>query len=360
MLNDFSGSPKVLEGVLEGLMESGMDVELFTSSGGVLDRLPPSPLLRRHPIGYTFNERNLPLSFLKFLYANSRYFFRALGRKKESGSIFYINTIMPFGAALGAKLRGNRVVYHCHEYAYSKGVHYRLFSRIMEWVADDIICVSAHQASSLKRRKGVRVIANSLDPEFVERLKPDADKAFERRTVLMVCSLRSYKGIEEFARLADRMPDVRFELVANDTERTVAAFAARKEFSRIANLSFHPRTADVAEYYNRASVVVNLSNTQKFTETFGMTVIEAKAAGLPAIVPPRGGIADLVEEGKNGYHIGVERLEEVRERLREMLDDRELYRRLSREALADAKRFRRDEAIRAIRAVIEKNSLREG
>lgn len=50
-------------------------------------------------------------------------------------------------------------------------------------------------------------------------------------------------------------------------------------------------------YYRAADIFIMLS---KF-DTFGMVVLEAMAAGLPAIVSPNVGAKDLVQEGINGF-----------------------------------------------------------
>jgi UDP-glucose:(heptosyl)LPS alpha-1,3-glucosyltransferase len=52
-------------------------------------------------------------------------------------------------------------------------------------------------------------------------------------------------------------------------------------------------------YYRAADMFIMLS---KF-DTFGMVVLEAMAAGLPAIVSPNVGAKDLVEDGVNGFVI---------------------------------------------------------
>ena len=69
------------------------------------------------------------------------------------------------------------------------------------------------------------------------------------------------------------------------------------------DLIVYPRQADVAEFYNGASLVLNLSDKDRFIETFGLTALEAMSAGLPVIVPTVGGIAELVEDSVNGYKI---------------------------------------------------------
>ena len=39
LFNDYSGSPKVLKMVLQGILDKGYEVDLITSKGGVLDEL---------------------------------------------------------------------------------------------------------------------------------------------------------------------------------------------------------------------------------------------------------------------------------------------------------------------------------
>lgn len=55
LFNDYSGSPKVLKRVLEGLLEKGYPVDLVTSGGGVLDELIGKPGFRKHGYRYRFS-----------------------------------------------------------------------------------------------------------------------------------------------------------------------------------------------------------------------------------------------------------------------------------------------------------------
>lgn len=54
------------------------------------------------------------------------------------------------------------------------------------------------------------------------------------------------------------------------------------------------RQRDVIKFYNKATVVLNLTDKTQAIETFGMTPLEAMSCGLPVIVPTIGGIAELV------------------------------------------------------------------
>lgn len=62
------------------------------------------------------------------------------------------------------------------------------------------------------------------------------------------------------------------------------------------NIKILSRQTDVSTFYNKASVVLNLSDKRQFVETFGLTALEAMSAGLPVIVPTEGGIAEIVDD----------------------------------------------------------------
>ena len=63
------------------------------------------------------------------------------------------------------------------------------------------------------------------------------------------------------------------------------------------------------------------------------------ALGLPVIVPTVGGVADLVDDGVNGYKIDVQQLEDIKMRIISILTDDEIYASLSRNAIALSKKY---------------------
>ncbi len=92
------------------------------------------------------------------------------------------------------------------------------------------------------------------------------------------------------------------------------------------------RQDDVVSLYNEASLVLNLSDKHKFIETFGLTALEAMSAGLPVIVPTEGGIAEMVEDGENGYKIDVQYLEKIEAHIKYLLSDRNRYQQMATNA----------------------------
>jgi L-malate glycosyltransferase len=133
------------------------------------------------------------------------------------------------------------------------------------------------------------------------------------KNVLMVCSLKAYKGINEFVNLAKINSNLNFEMVINETQMKIDKYFT--SFNLSANLKIFPKQLNVHPFYQRADVVLNLTRVDLLNETFGLTVIEAMAYGLPVIVPTIGGIAELVQDGVNGFKVDSRNTTELNEKL---------------------------------------------
>lgn len=220
LYNDYSGSPKVLKTVLEGVLAKGYHVDLISSKGGILDELSHPNLKRRFTYCYRFS-RNPAITMFRYVLVQMYTFLVSLRYLFDKDIVFYINTILPAGPATAGWMMRKKVVYHYHENAFVKGTFYRVLAWWMQRIADRIICVSAYQASFLKRQNGITVVPNALPKEFVDRLKPNMEEAFARKTVLMLSSLKEYKGTREFIHLASELPQYKFVLVINDSQENV-------------------------------------------------------------------------------------------------------------------------------------------
>lgn len=350
LFNDYSGSPKVLKMVLEGLLKKGYKVDLISSEGGVLDELLRYENLRKHSYSYKFSN-NAALTMLRYSLVQLYTFFLSFRWLFSKDTVFYINTLLPVGPALAGRIMGKRVVYHYHENAFAKGIFYKSLAKGMQKLADRIICVSKYQASFLKRTHGVTVIPNALPKEFTDKLIHAADAAFDRKTVLMLSSLKDYKGTREFIQLSQKLPEYKFVLVINDTQENIDKYLYDSDLinvSRESNLTIYARQKNVVPFYNSTSLVINLTNSRLAVETFGLTPLEAMSAGVPVIVPTVGGIAEMVEDGKNGYKIDVQDLEKIEAHIKLLLSDRDLYQQMATNALKYSHSFSEESMISRI------------
>lgn len=334
LYNDYSGSPKVLRNVLEGLLNREYAINIITSdTNGVLDELKGNNHIRYEYFHYSPCKNKIVWAF-SLIYAQTCLFFKAL--KYRSCPVFYINTIMPMGAALAGKLLGKRIIYHYHENAFIKSTFYRFLYKVMLLIADEIICVSNYQRSFLPHGHNISVVYNALPTSFIKKLAPDVKKAYSRNNILMVSSLVLYKGPIEFITLATKVKQYNFTLVLNETQESIDRFIEKHNIKLPKNLCIYPRQTEISSFYNAASILLNLSDRRKFIETFGMTALEGMSAGLPVIVPPVGGIAELVKDNVNGYKIDVQELDTIAQKIDYMLQDYRVYHRLAEGALSTA------------------------
>lgn len=327
LLNDFSGSPKVLRQTIKDWVKEGREVHLFTA-GGKEGFLTGISGIQNQSFWYRWHAN----SFIRLLtYTMSQIFlfvlaFRAIRRK----DLVYVNTVLPFGAALAGRLKGCTIHYHLHETTVNPPALKWFLFGMVKWTADEVICVSAYMAETLKLGKTkVRIKYNALEDSFLEKVIIKETPS-SPENVLMICSLKWYKGIFEFVELAQVLSFFQFRLVLNATKNEIDQ--TFREHKLPENLTIYPTQKDVHPHYQWADLVVNLSRPDGWVETFGLTVIEAMAYQLPVIVPPVGGIAELVEDGKNGFKVDSRNGAALSRKVMEVLQNKALYQSLRVEA----------------------------
>lgn len=335
LLNDYSGSPLILSMVIKGLVKSGHTVELITSQGttGFLSDLN----INYSYLDYKFHS-NKWVRLLRFFKSQISLFLLVLSYRNQNVQL-YINTLLPFGAALAGKITGKKITYHLHESYIQPKLLKNFLKSVASGCASSAIYVSNYLMNA-EKLNGVKntVIYNALPDEFVER----AESGFHLQQkkdfiVLMISSLKTYKGVFEFVKLAQKISEIKFELVLNASMKEIS-----DEFEDISipqNLQLFPVQKDVHPFYQRASLVVNLSNPEQCVETFGMTLLEGMCYGLPVIGPPVGGPAEVVTDGLNGYCIDSRNTDMVASQIRNIYNNKELQQQLSKGALLTAEKF---------------------
>jgi len=344
LLDDFSGSAKVCAEVVAILEEEGHDVRVWVGSAGeagFIRRSRPSTRL----FWYRTSRNRIPLLlwyFMAQLQLMLRVFCHCVVNRPAA---VYVSTILPIGAVVGARLALTRLICHVHEAPARRNMFLRSLERLVGLLADHVVCVSQFVAvNGGYSRRNHDVVYNSLAKREWDTARAIAAARGEipHRPfgVVMLCSLKWYKGIDSFLEIAKRAHReglaCGFTLVLNGDVSSCENFAQSNAAS---NVNFVLRPPSVYRYYLESDLVVNLSHPEGWIESFGLTLLEGMATGLPAVSPTIGGCVELFEHGRGGWHISSRDLTSLYGLIESLEGDPAIWRRASAAAQLAASRF---------------------
>ncbi len=175
----------------------------------------------------------------------------------------------------------------------------------------------------------------------------------DRKMVLFVGRIEAIKGVEvlleAFGKLS-RLPFIPqgsacLALIGGDAdvsnERMDAEMARLQALPIVAELGrsirfLGKRDQDTLPYYYSASDVVVVPSEY---ESFGLVALEAMACGTPVVASETGGLAFLIRDGETGFHVPAGNPDALVERIKQLLEDRELRKKLGRQASNYARSF---------------------
>ncbi len=222
--------------------------------------------------------------------------------------------------------------------------------------ADAFVAISSAVADELVEcgvpRERIHRIPNGID---LQRFRPPrtGEKVAERRflelpeaarIVLYTGRLVSYKGLplllDVWSRLAGRHPRAHLVLVGEggaDIHSCEAELRARVEGgpgrAPIPRVHFAGAVQEVERFLKVADIFVFPSES----ESFGISVAEAMAAGLPVVATRAGGLADLVSDEWGGIPVPVGDGQALEEALHRLLSEPELAVELGRRGVRTAR-----------------------
>ena len=336
LLNDFSGSPRVLSQVVNVFLKQGLEVDIYTSGNKEQGFLSNIEGATTKSIFYRWSPFKVVTLGL-FLLSQIVLFFKLLRYHKQD-VVFYVNTILPFGAALAGKVLNKQVIYHVHETSVKPAIFKWFLFYLAKKTASDAIYVSQFLIDQ-EPLPGVKchVVYNTLSKDFITKSQASLAPEKDDFRVLMLSSLKAYKGVNEYVALADALKNIEFDLVLNAPQSDIDHYFRSTPLPK--NLKIYPSQQDVHPFYQQANLVLNLSHPEQWVETFGLTALEAMSYGKPVIVPPVGGIAELVGENNGGFKIDVRETEELERTIVKLMEDRQHYSSLAQQARERAKRF---------------------
>lgn len=316
-INDFTGSTKVLNNVIKmNFKEYSKILLTMTINAGPLSELEDLqiiniifPIYKGKKIPFLSSLISLIDRIIKMIYLCSKV------------DIIYINTIKPYYAAIIAQLFRKKIIWHIHE----KFTQESLAAKVMEWTLSHtnahFLFVSNYvrKQYNISNKSTFEIKYNQLDPLFLERVKVIPIKERPKNRILMICSFTKAKGIYTFVEIAKLLPQYRFTLVMSTDSTTIEKFITETHSPN--NCHILPIQTNVNDIYKNNDLVLNLSIPNLCIETFGMTIIEAFAYGLPVIVPNVGGPAEIVDDKYSGRIVDVNDVGKIKEAICEILAD---------------------------------------
>lgn len=298
LLNDNSGSPRVLCDMINSLSLHGNKYKktiLTSGHKGFLSDRDANLIEIWYPL---YNNKLLKL--LSYLFSQVIIFFMLsasliFSRLKNEKTIVVLNTLLPFGGGLAAKLFSGRTIYYIHETTISPIFLKKFLLLIANWCSNSVLFVSNYVAeNSAIERPSKKVIYNCLRSDFSLVSSLDQRSKFNSQTIMFVGSLKIYKGIEQFLLLSKELVNFKFHAVLNCEEFELKKFISGRVLPK--NLRFSVRPNRIDKLYEKASVVVNFSIPELWVETFGLSLLEGISFACPVIAPPIGGPTELVDE----------------------------------------------------------------
>ncbi len=209
------------------------------------------------------------------------------------------------------------------------------------YFADGIIAISKAARKNLIETgindKKIKIIYNGVNPverldvENKKRVYSDFGIEYGTKLIGIIARLEEIKGHKYFidaARIVqDKGYDAKFVIAGTGSiEESLKQYVKDIHADNVVFLGF---VKNIPELNNIMFLQINASSF----EALGLAAIEGMRVGVPAIVSSFGGNPEVVTDDLNGYVVNGQNAEEFAEKIIKLLEDDELYNRLSDGAL---------------------------
>jgi glycosyltransferase involved in cell wall biosynthesis len=183
----------------------------------------------------------------------------------------------------------------------------RMISSLRHWDyaaaqrPDILLANSQYVAARIKKYYGLKA-AIIYPPVSVDRFRSDVPK---EDYYIVVSRLIPYKRVD-LAVVAARDNDLPLIVIGDGSERAKLELVAGPKTKFLGRLS----DEEVAQYYERAKGFIFTAE-----EDFGITPLEAQAAGMPVLAFGKGGALETIIDGKTGMFFKEQTRESVTEAL---------------------------------------------
>ena len=306
---------------------SAIDFNVFVAAPPVKDPAYRAAILARCCVAY---EMAIPWRFLGVAPDEACVEQLVEIIRRHGVTAVHVNTITPSAPLAAARRCGVPGAVHAREIpAYDPELCAALGGGAEEIVAavlaeaDYVIANSRTTALHYPTLGRTSVVPNVVDASAFQRVRRDYRGPVR---VAIVSAGFVKKGISNFidvARLLDGRCDAVFVIIGPKPSGIDSLEGDTPPLPK--NLVIGGYCSTPEEAMAQADLVVNLSDVG---ESFGRTLLEAMACGLPVVAFDRGALRELVSDGENGFLVPHGNIDLVAERIATLCDSRALRRRM--------------------------------
>ena len=188
--------------------------------------------------------------------------------------------------------------------------------------ADKVICVSEHEKDLVQRNFGIEdkdivVIPNGLNLREIEEAEPFE---FDHDLILYVGRLEKYKNIHLVIKAMKFLPECYFYIIgdAGSYKKELGNLIHKLHLENRVKILSNVSDAEKYRWLKTCLLFINLSGI----EAFGITVLEALAAGRPVIVNGEGGLKELADKFDDVFPVHVHEDRETIAKLAKAMEKR--------------------------------------
>jgi glycosyltransferase involved in cell wall biosynthesis len=252
--------------------------------------------------------------------------------------LIYCNLIGSFAA----KLAGIPSICHIHgppHFSWKRGGTLVGGGYLDAWLAARFVAVSHFTSSTFHRcwKKKTAVVWNAIDAKSIvssqdrSKLREIAKVCDEEMLVGVTGFFSPRKGLDRFVEMACKLGskrnDVKFIIVGAPLgEMGKSVMSDLMKLSETGGISeklyFSGKLENASFYMSGMDAFFMCSRPS--TETFGLVVIEAMAAGVPVVAFANDAMPEIIEDGKTGFLVPEGDTTAAAERISQILDDPKL------------------------------------
>lgn len=220
----------------------------------------------------------------------------------------------------------------------------------------DMLTAMGHEVEKQLLKIGVKKELVKYVPPGVDLnlFKPHFKAVKDKITVLYVGRIDRVKGLLDIVEVARKLQgrNFKFFLVGETTipeERRIIQECILKNKVRNISIERGVENSQVPKLLAKADIFIYPS----YEEWFGISVLEAIASGLPCVVTNKGGLSEMVIDGKNGFIVSPKDINAL-ERALILLEDARLRNKFGRVSRQISKNFSSERLINTHLEIYEK------